>query len=300
MRILITGATGFVGRHVVKALLSGGHAVRALGRNSENLATLKAQGCETSTGDLLNEKTIGGAMEDIEGIVHCVGIIMEPKGVSFESVVRDGTLNLVQNAVKSGVRRIVYISAMGVRADAKSRYHQTKWDAEEIIRRSGMEYVILRPSIIFGPEDKFINQFLSMPVIPLPNSGLQKYEPIYVDDLAEIIRLSLENDNLLNTTVDAGGPAQMSFKEIMQTALKVTGKRKMLVSAPLSLMGVVSKLADPMQKINPALAPITRDQFLMLQEDNIGDNTELLKAYPNLTLTPLEIGLRKYLGKQNN
>ncbi len=296
MRTLITGATGFVGRHVVNTLLSGGHTVRAMGRNSEMLAALKAQGCETFMGDLLDEKRLGGAVEGIEGIVHCVGIIMEPKGVSFESIVRDGTLNLVQNAVKAGVRRIVYVSAMGVRANAKSRYHQTKWDAEEMIRRSGMEYVILRPSIIFGPEDKFIQQFLSMPVIPLPNAGAQKYQPIYVDDLAQIIQLSLETEGLLNKTVDAGGPVQLSFKEIMQTAIKVSGKRKPFASAPMFLMGALSKIADPMQKISPALTPLTKDQFLMMQEDNIGDNTQLTQAFPNLKLTSLEEGLRKYMG----
>jgi NADH dehydrogenase len=231
----------------------------------------------------------------VDAIVHTVGIIVEPAGVSFENTVLQGTKNLINAACNAGVCRFVYISAMGTRANAKSRYHQTKFAAEEYIRQSGMEYVILRPSIIFGPEDKFINKFLSMPVIPLPAGGRQRYQPIYVDDLAAIVLRAVEGAELKNLTLDAGGPEVLSFREMMRIALDAKGIHRPMVTMPLGAIGVMSTIFSPLQKLSPSLAPVTADQFLMMQEDNVGDNTVLLKALPEIQLTSLHDGTMRYM-----
>lgn len=284
------GGNGFIGRHCVGKLLAAGHSVRVLARDGKG-----QDGVEAAGGDITQPETLPAAIEGVEAVVHSVGLIVEPRGVSFESVVRDGTRNLVNASKVAGIGHITYISAIGTRPNAPSRYHQTKWQAEEAIRASGIGFTIFRSSTVFGPEDDFINKFLRMPFIPLPGGGKGMYQPIYVNDLANVAARSVENPGAANQTFDACGPERMTYREMLQTALEVSGKRKPMISLPMWMMGMMATLGDPLQKIWLPLAPITKDQYTMLQEPNTGDNGPLLQAFPDLNLTTLREGLSNYV-----
>ena len=295
MKVLVTGGTGFVGSHTVRRLVEGGHSVRVLARSERSVAKLNVEGIEYASGDLTIPESLPPALDGVEAIVHCVGIIIEPAGVTFEKVVTKGTRSLVKAGVAHGVSQFTYISALGTRPGAPARYHQTKWAAEEAIRESGIAYTILRPSIVFGPEDKFINFFLKFPVIVLPGGGGGRFQPIFVDDLARIVQLSITTPEARNTILDVGGPQQMTYREMMAVALKVSGIRRPMFPAPMAFMKMLAVLHDPFQRIYLPLALFTHEQYIMMQEDNIGDNGPLLKAFPQLQLTMLEEGLRTYL-----
>ncbi|MCL5283974.1 MAG: complex I NDUFA9 subunit family protein [Armatimonadetes bacterium] len=296
MKVLVTGGTGFVGSHTVKRLVEAEHSVRVMARSERFVSKLRLDEVEFASGDVTIPDSLPAALKGIEAVVHCVGIIVEPRGVTFEKVVAEGARSLVQAAVEAGVSRFIYISALGTRAGAAARYHRTKWEAEETIRKSDLAFTILRPSIIFGPEDKFINFFLKFPVVVLPGGGRGRFQPIFVDDLARIVILSLTTPDSRNSTLDAGGPQQLTYREMMAIALKVSNQRKPMVPAPMAFMKLLATLHDPFQRIYLPLALFTHEQYLMMQEDNVGDNTLLLKTFPNLQLTTLEEGLRSYLG----
>ncbi len=299
MKILVTGGTGFVGSHTVKKLVEAGHSVRVLARSERSVSKLNLNGVELASGDVTTSDSLPPALNGIEAVIHCVGIIVEPRGVTFEKVVAEGTLSLVNAAVEAHVSHFIYISALGTRPGAAARYHQTKWEAEETIRKSGLAYTILRPSIIFGPEDRFINFFLKFPVIVLPGGGRGRFQPIFVDDLARIVLLSLTTPESRNATLDAGGPQQLTYREMMTIALKVSNQRKPMAPAPMAFMKLLAILHDPFQRIYLPLALFTHEQYLMMQEDNVGDNALLLKTFPNLQLTTLEEGLRTYLSHKS-
>ncbi len=288
MNVLVTGGAGFIGRNCVEALLQRGHSVRVLSRSGR---TPDLEGAEGFAGDVRDAQSLAKATDGIDAVIHCVGIILEPRGETFESVVRDGTRNLIDACLANGVKRIVYISALGTRPNAVARYHKTKWAAEEIIRQSGLIYTILRASIVFGPGDGFINKFLRMPFVPLAGGGEGKFQPILVKDLASIAADSLTNPAAENRTFDACGPDQLTFKELMAIALECAGQRKPTIDLPMWLMKALAIVYDPFQKIYPPLALFTRDQYAMLQEDNIGDNGPLVEAFAELRLTSLKEGL---------
>jgi NADH dehydrogenase len=250
---------------------------------------------EFAPGDVTSPETLPAALEGVDAVIHCVGIIIEPRGITFESVVRDGTRNLVEACRKSGVKRIVYISALGTRPNASSRYHQTKWAAEELIRKSEIPFTILRPSIVYGPKDQFLNRFLKMPFIVLPGGGKALFQPTYVKDLAHIVCEAVDNPALQNQTLDTGGPEKMTYREVMKTAVEAAGKRKPMISLPMGFMKLIATIHDPFQRIYPPLALLTKDQYLMMQEDNAGDNSALHKALPELKLYTFREGLEEYI-----
>src|SRR3989304_8264423 len=160
--ILITGSTGFVGRNIVKKAKEKGLKLKCLVRSPERARSVLGDNIEFAQGDVLNSNSLDKAMEGVEAIIHLVGIIVETKGASFENVHYHGTVNVVEAAKKAGVKRYLHMSALGTRADAESRYHKTKWQAEENVRNSGLDWTIFRPSVIFGSEDEFINMFIRM------------------------------------------------------------------------------------------------------------------------------------------
>ena len=162
MRVLVTGATGFVGREVLRQLHHQGHSIRILARN---LASRQAQeatsrwGAELHRGDVLEPASLEGALNGIEAVIHLVGIISEVGESAFEKVHTRGTQNMVAATRQASIRRFIHMSALGTRPNAASRYHRSKWAAEELVRSSGADFTIFRPSLIYGPEDQFINLF---------------------------------------------------------------------------------------------------------------------------------------------
>jgi uncharacterized protein YbjT (DUF2867 family) len=295
MRVLVTGGTGFIGEECALALQKAGHTARILARSKRAETEITTRGMEFAHGDVTSPESLPAALTGIDAVVHCVGIIIEPRGITFESVVRDGTKNLVEACRKAGVKRIVYISALGTRPNAASRYHQTKWAAEELIRKSGIPYTILRPSIVYGPKDQFLNRFLKMLFVVLPGGGKALFQPTYVKDLARIVCEAVDNPALQNQTLDTGGPDKMTYKEMMKTAVEAAGKRKPTISLPMAFLKLIAATHDPFQRIYPPLALLTKDQYIMMQEDNAGDNSALNKALPGLKQHTFQEGLEEYI-----
>src|SRR5258706_6354744 len=191
MNVFITGGTGFVGREIVRRLYAHGDSVRLLVRNplSPTVRQLVPHYAhELKTGDVQDAETLRAAIEGCDAVIHLVGIIREVGTQTFENVHARGTQNVIAAAQRAGVKRFVYMSALGTRANAVSRYHQTKWAAEEIVRGSGLDWTIFRPSIIYGPGDNFVNLFANLsrfsPVVPLVGGGRSKFQPVSVENVA--------------------------------------------------------------------------------------------------------------------
>ena len=298
--IVLTGGTGFVGRHLVAALVGPGRtgpkALRCLVRDPSRAAHLAESGVELVRGDVTDPASVAEAIDGAtEAVIHLVGILAEPRGSSFSKIHVEGTRNVVEACLARGVERYLHVSALGTRPDARSEYHRTKWEAEEIIRASGLAYTIFRPSVIFGPEDKFTNLFARVlrrvPVVVIPGSGKNLFQPVYVDDVAGAIAGSLDMDETAGRVFELGGPRAFTFDETMDEIARALGRRAPLkIHVPMALMRVGAALAEAALPV----PPITRDQLLMLEEDNVTDSAALEEVF-GITPTAFAEGMRTYL-----
>jgi len=302
MKVFVTGASGFVGREILRQLHAAGHSVRVLARDRRSLRVQKAeadQGVEIHPGNVLQAPSLAGAMTDCDAVIHLVGIISEVGENTFENVHTRGTKNIAAAARQAGVKRFVHMSALGTRPNAVSRYHQSKWAAEEIVRRSGLEFTIFRPSIIYGPDDQFVNLFARMsrfsPVLPVMGSGKSKFQPIPVGDVATCFVKALAEPKSIGQTLDLCGGEVLTLEEILAQILSVMGRKRFKLHVPL---GVARYQAALLEFIFPRLLgkppPLNRDQLIMLAEDNVG-NPEPANELFGLKPIPLREGIARYL-----
>jgi len=293
LKIAVIGGTGFIGRNLVRELTESGYRIRVLTRRGQSELD-KTEHIESVPADIHNIDSLVSALKEIDIVYHLVGIITETRYLTFAKTVVQGTANLVEACRRNNVKKIIYLSALGTKKDAKTKYFKSKWAAENIIRNSGMEYVILRPSAVFGPEDKFINMLAGMirksPIIPIVGNGRYKLQPVFVNDLAKIMKDSASDNVFSGRAVDIGGPEQFSFRAIIAILKKILKKRSVNVYIPIPLVRfgafIMEKLLKP--------APVTLDQIEMLVSGNICDNSELYSLL-NIRLTGLEEGITKYL-----
>jgi uncharacterized protein YbjT (DUF2867 family) len=302
MKILVTGGSGFVGRAILRRLHADGHAVRLLIRrpDSESARSLADQyGIELCPGDVMTESALAPACAGIEAVVHLVGIIAEFGTQTFENVHAKATRNLVNAARSEGVRRFVHMSALGTRPGAASRYHQTKWSAEQAVRRGDMAWTVFRPSIIYGPGDGFVSLFERMsrysPFMPLMGGGRMRLQPVRVEEVATCFVRALTEARSVSQTYDLCGPTPLTLREIIEAILRVTGRRRLMVPLPLSWM---RWQAAVLEGIYPWLfrrpSPLSRDQLLMLVEDNVGQPEAAIELF-GLMPVSFESGLAAYL-----
>jgi len=291
----LTGATGFVGGHVVKELLSRGYAVRCIARSPEAAGWLRARGVAVFKGDITEQSSIDPAFfEKLPYLIHLVGIIKERGTQTFQSVHFKGTKTVVDMAKQSGgIKKYVHMSALGTRPDAGSRYHRTKWEAEEYVRASGLKYTVFRPSIIYGPGGEFIDTFIKIiklsPVLPAISSGT--LYPIHVRDVAWCFAEALERKKTDDKTVPLGGPGSFSLKEMMGILLKVLGKERIVLPIPSYLLYPQAALLERVLK-NP---PLTTDQLKMLAEEAPFDSEEVTAILHDFSPVSFEEGLKEYL-----
>ena len=273
MKVFITGATGFVGKHIAGRLVEDGHELKCLVRSesSEEAWFLDGLGAQLFVGDITVPEPVALAAEGSDAVVHLVGIIFERRGVSFRQVHVEGTRNALAAARDAGARRFVHMSALGTSAEATSEYHRTKWAAEENVRGSGLEYTIFRPSIIYGPGSEFIEllegQIRRLPVVPVIGDGLYRMQPVSVFDVAACFSASLESVDAVNKIYEIGGPAALSYDEVVAALAAAMGKRRRLVHLPVALVRIAAWLSEIVQS-KPFL---TRDQLNMLIVDNVCD-----------------------------
>ncbi len=295
--ILLTGATGFIGSQTARTLRTRGLAVRALVRPGSDASALQALGCEIAVGELKDTASLERACLGVDTVVHLVGIIREkPPEITFERVHTEGTRNLLAAAKARGVRKFIYISAIGSRSGAVARYHQTKWAVEQMVRESGLAWTILRPSVVFGPGDDFINLLANdlvktPPFIPVIGEGTNRLQPLSVKDLAEVICRCVESETHVGQIYELGGPEQLSLRDILGVIADQLQVRKPFISIPLALVKPAVAIGSA---IAPQLLPITSDQLTMLQEDNITAQKPFARDFP---LTPIRLadGIKEYL-----
>jgi len=275
MRVFLTGATGFVGGNMLRRLLAEGHSVRALVRDrqragpAENAETKKA---ELVTGDVVESTGLDEGMQGCDAVIHLVGIIVEKGSNTFERVHHLGTRNVVEAARRAGIRRFVQMSALGVRANGVAAYQTTKWKGEEEVRRSGMPFCILRPSLIFGEGDGFVTQMMetmrSAPLFrPVPGSGKPRFRPIFIDDVTACFARALSAEAATNQTVDLGGANELTLNEVLAEIARCAGVRKPAIHIPLPLMFAGAAVMQTLLKNTP----VTTDQLRMLREGSTCD-----------------------------
>ncbi len=295
--ILVTGGTGFVGSNLIRRLRAGDIAVRALVRSPGKIQALKDIGVDVVEGDLSDKASLEKAAEGCERVVHLVGIIQETPAATFRAVHVEGTGNLLEAAKKAGVRHFFYQSALGTRPNAKSRYHKTKWEAEELVRAGTVPFTILRPSLIFGPGDQFTVRLSDMirrsPVLPVVGSGKSRVQPIYIDDAVSCIVKAVASDSFLNEMYEIGGPDQLTYEEVTVAIADALGAYRPTVHMPLFLVRSATRL---LESVLPA-PPLTTDQLIMLEEDNVCSMRDIRDAFG---VEPIKFreGLKKFLAPQ--
>ena len=266
MLVALTGGSGFVGRHVASLFLRRGHRVRALVRDPPRAEFLKVQGAELVAGSLDDGAALAKLLDGADAAVHLVGIIVESGSATFTAVHVDGTAHVLNAARHAGVRRFVHMSALGARADERATaYHRTKWQAEELVRSSGMPAVILRPSLISGPESVPILMLKRLhrwfPVIPIFGDGHFPTQPVWIEDVALAFALAVERADLVGT-FELGGPAMLTYEEFVRAIGLAAGHPRPFVHLPMTLVRWAARACDP---LGPA-APITSIQLRMLVE----------------------------------
>lgn len=293
MTIGVTGATGFLGGHLINRLLIDGHKLRTLVHRRRPDPALESQ-VVAVTGSVNNIESLRAAFEGAEIICHLVGLIAETRTQTFKEIVARGTANVVKACRLAGVRRLLYISAIGTSSDAASKYHRTKYVAEQAVISSGLEYVILRPSVIFGPGDGFITMLERLirmsPVTPVIGSGRYKLQPVFIDDLVAVIVRSITSDVGLGRIIEIGGPEKLEFLQILNIIKQVTGRRRLNLHLPLAFMKLVARLMEAVMKP----APITTDQLLMMEAGNVVQSSETIELF-GVQPVALEDGLKRYM-----
>jgi NADH dehydrogenase len=302
MNVLVTGGTGFVGREICRQLRVAGHRVHLLARNPESPATREVAihySAKVHPGNVLDAGSLRGACAGIDAVIHLVGIITELGDQTFENVHIRGTRNVVFAAQDAKVSHFLHMSALGVRAGARSRYHQSKWAAEESVRHSSLGWSIFRPSIIYGPGDGFVNLFAKIirfsPVVPIFGGGKMKLQPVSVKSVGAAFVKAISEPRAIGETYDLCGPEVFTLGELVDQILGVMRRTRLKVYAPL---GVARAQAALCESVFPRFfrrpPPFTRDQLIMLQEDNVGNGRAADKLFELKALSFRE-GIAAYL-----
>ena len=300
--ILVTGATGFVGAEILRRASRRGWRVRGLARHPERAEALsRLPHVELFRGDVARPDELDEALEGVDTVLHLVGIIVETRRQSFEDVHVAGTRDVIEAARRAGVARFIHMSALGVEAghDA-SQYFRTKWEAERIVRDSGLAATIFRPSLVFGRDDDFFNRFASMirwsPVVLLPGGGKTRFQPVWVGDVAECFLQATRMEREAEPVYDVAGPEVMTLREIASTMMRVMGHQRLILPLPIAPLRLA---ATAMEKALPR-PPVTRDQLRMLAIDNVASRSGLqaLRRDFEIEHARLEDKAAAYLGSR--
>jgi len=284
-----------VGRHVTTLLAGRGHQVRALVRRDDPGRAAAALPAERTPGDLADPAALAALTRGADVIVHLVGIIVEAGAATFEAVHVEGTRRLLTAAREAGVRRFVHMSAVGARDEpGATRYHRTKWRAEELVRSSGLSHAIFRPSIISGPENRPIRTLARLhrwsPLVPVFGDGGFAMQPVWIGDVALAFALAAERP-ALSGVFELGGPATLTYEEFVRAIGRAAGHPRRLVHVPLA----VARAAAAALGVMGPLAPLTLDQLQMLVEGSATPANALESTF-GIWALPFDEGLARFLG----
>ncbi|HZS84769.1 MAG TPA: complex I NDUFA9 subunit family protein [Stellaceae bacterium] len=299
-RVAVIGASGFIGRYVVQRLAAKGAVIAAIMRDIEAGRFLQPMGdvgqIARIRASLLDEARLAQALAGAEAVVNLAGILYERGAQRFVAVHHEGPARLGRLAKTAGVKHLVHISALAADAASPSAYARSKAAGEAALRDAFPEAVILRPSVVFGPEDDFFNRFAALaqvaPALPLIGGGRTRFQPVYVGDVADAVVRALDDPKAAGRTYELGGPAIYTFRELMKLLLNELGRRRLLVNLPWSL----AKFEAAFLEWLPT-PPLTRDQVSLLTRDSVVSEGALTLKDLGITPTPVESILPSYMDR---
>ena len=279
--ITVFGGSGFVGRHVVRALARDGWRVRVATRRPDLAFHLQPLGkvgqVHAVQANVRYPSSLQAALRGAEAAVNLVGILAPAGKNTFDAVQAEGADAVARAVQAAGITNFVHVSAIGADADSASAYARSKAAGEAAILSGVPKAKILRPSVVFGPEDQFFNRFASMarimPVLPLIGGGETRLQPVYVGDVAETASRLLRGAGVFGVTYELGGPSVRTMREIMEFVLATTHRKRLLASLPFEIAGVLGSVTETLNKLLLGLIPaefaFTRDQVELLKHDNV-------------------------------
>lgn len=281
--ILITGSTGFIGRNLVKKLVSQKKPVRCLVRPTSHFQPLTNLNVEISYGDITKPATLAKPTKNVDTVIHLAAIIRQEGKATFELVNRLGTKNLITAAKQAGVKRFIYMSNLGAEPNPDYPFLHSKWLAEEEVKGSGLDYTIFRSSIIYGEDDNFTNLLAKIvkqtPIVPIIGSGKTRFQLISIDDVTQCLSLSLTEDKTVNRTIFLGGPEHLSYDQIVDIIIQKLKLKRLKIHIPVIALTPIVWMMERLMS-NPLL---TSPELAML---NVGNITRLDAVESVFSFTP--------------
>lgn len=293
----VFGGSGFLGRYVVKRLAALGHVVRVAGRDPERAMALKPMGAVGQVvplfASLTNAASVARAVDGADMVVNLVGILSERRAGDFQRIQAEGAGAVAREAAAAGVGRVVHVSAIGADPGSDSQYARSKGEGEAAMRAARPDVAILRPSIVFGPEDAFFNRFAGMaqmsPIMPVIE-GRTRFQPVYVGDVADAVVAALTQEDAKGATYELGGPEVFTFRELLAWILAETRRARRLVDIPPRLARFQASIMERLPG-----KPFTRDQLLLLSRDNVVAGGAPGLAALGILPTPIDLIVPAYL-----
>ena len=271
MLVLVTGATGFLGRRVVRQLQEHGHDVRCLVHTPGRERSLPERTVDVHYGSVLDLDALSELLYDVGAVIHLVATIRQVKGATYEQINRQGVANMVAAARDNGVKHFIQVSAIGATGDPAYAYLYSKWRGEQEVVSGGVPYTIIRSSLMFGEGDGFLNPLAGLtrvfPVVPVVGSGRNRFQPIAVEDAGRCIVSAVDRGDLKGKIIEIGGPQQLSYNEIMAVVARTMGKRRLRIHLPMWL----GYLAAAVLRRFQARPLATADQLRMLTIRNVAE-----------------------------
>jgi uncharacterized protein YbjT (DUF2867 family) len=299
MKIVVAGGTGFLGRHISRSLLDGGHEVTVLVRSPEAVTRIaELAGATAVRGDVTDSTSLVDKLTGADAVVAAMQFPNHPvevprRGLTYDRFDRQGVENLLAEARRGGVKRFLYVSGAGADPHSDKTWYRAKGRAEEAIRSSGLQWCILRPSWAYGPEDRALNRFALFarlsPIVPKPGAQVQRIKPVYVGDIALAVQRAFERDEAWGKVFEIGGPDVMTMDEVIRTTCEVMGKRRAILPIPAT----VAKLATAPLILLPK-PPMTPQGIEFAIQDGVVDSSDTEKVLDVHPVT-LREGLSRYL-----
>jgi uncharacterized protein YbjT (DUF2867 family) len=294
VKVLVTGATGFVGPAVANAIVDAGHEVRVLERSPGSWSKAGIRCQEAVQGDMADPESLRQAVEGRDVVVHLVAI-RQGRPEQFQRIMVEGTRSLLSAAKEAGVKRFVLMSALGTTEETKDLvpYYNAKWTQEKDVEASGLEYVTFRPSFVFARDGGILPTFRRLarltPVTPITGKGTQRIQPIWIDDLAAYFAAAVDKAEAANRTFELGGPDAVSWNEFWERLKRALGVRRPSMHVPMGLMRLNALVTERL----PGNIPLTRDLLKMLEAgDNVVSDSPAVETF-EIPLVPLDEQLRR-------
>ena len=296
--VTVFGGSGFLGRHIIRALARDGWRIRVGVRHPNTAHFLRPMGrvgqIQLVKANLLKRDDVAEMMREADAVINLVGILFQRGSQRFQAIHTDGAEAVARAAAEHGIGRVIHFSALGASPGSPSVYARSKAEGEKRMRAAFPGATIMRPSVVFGPEDDFFNRFAALarisPVLPLIGGGHTRFQPVYAGDVAQAALAALGNAGAASQTFELGGPEVMTLKEVMQFVLRETRRHRLLMNVPFGLARFQAAFLGLLPK-----PPLTPDQVRLLESDNVVTGGAAGLAELGVTPTTVEAIVPAYL-----